>query len=216
MKKKFYAYLIPSKERQGITDNWLECERYVKGVYGARYRGFDSRAEAAEWLHGGAKYKNPEFTPTPNGGLRRSMKRPPLGVGVYFDAGTGRGDGVEISVTDEKGRDLLGRVLAKSKINKFGKHLVAHAEATNNYGELLALNYALKYAMKEEEKSVFGDSKLVIDYWSKRQIKKKDVAAKTVKLAMEVAALRESFEEGGGVVSRIPGGDNPADLGFHR
>ena len=80
----------------------------------------------------------------------------------------------------------------------------------------MALKYALKYAMKEEEKSIFGYSKLVIDYWSKRQIKKKDVAVKTVKLAMEVSSLREEFEESGGVVSRIPGGDNPADLGFHR
>jgi len=204
-KVKFYAYLIPFKERQGITDNWPECEKKVKGVYGARYRGFDSRAEAAEWLHSGAEYV-------------AKSKRPKtkLVPGVYFDAGTGRGEGVEISVTDEHGRDLLGKVLAKAKLNKFGKHLVAHANATNNYGELLALKYAIKYAIKEEEKSIFGDSKLVIDYWSRRQIKKKDVAAKTVKLAMEVAALRENFEEGGGVVSRIPGEDNPADLGFHR
>lgn len=205
MKKKFYAYLIPSKERQGITDNWQDCERKVKGVYGARYRGFDSRALAAEWLHSGAVYE-----------IKPKKAKTVLQPGVYFDAGTGRGEGVEISVTDEKGHDLLGRVLAKSKLNKFGKHLVAHTDATNNYGELLALKYALKYALKEEEKSIFGDSKLVIDYWSKYQIKRKDVAAKTVKLAEEVSGLREKFEEGGGVVSRIPGGDNPADLGFHR
>lgn len=215
-KTKFYAYLIPRKEKQGITDNWAECERQVKGVMGARYRSFASHSAAAEWLRGGAKYKSREFTPTPNGGFEKSAKRPPLGVGVYFDAGTGRGDGVEISVTDEKRKDLLGKVLAISKLNKFGKHLVVHAEATNNYGELLALKYALKYAMKVEEKSIFGDSKLVIDYWSKYQIKRRDVAARTVKLAEEVSELRERFEEGGGVVSRIPGGDNPADLGFHR
>jgi len=202
---KFYAYLIPRKEKQGITNNWAECERQVKGVMGARYRSFDSRADAAEWLHSGAVYE-----------VKPRKAKAVLYPGIYFDAGTGRGAGVEISVTDEKGRDLLGKVLAISKLNKFGKHLVAHAEATNNYGELLALKYALKYALKTEEKSIFGDSKLVIDYWSKYQIKRKEVAARTVKLAEEVSGLREKFEEGGGVVSRIPGGDNPADLGFHR
>lgn len=206
MKKvKYYAYLIPSRGQQGITDNWTDCERKVKGVYGARYRGFDSRSAAAEWLHSGAVYE-----------VKPRQPKTALQPGVYFDAGTGRGDGVEISVTDEKRTDLLGKVLAKSKLNKFGKHLVAHADATNNYGELLALKYALKYAIKEEEKSIFGDSKLVIDYWSKYQIKRKDVAAKTVKLTEEVSRLREEFEEGGGVVSRISGDDNPADLGFHR
>lgn len=206
MKKlKFYAYLVPSREKQGITESWAECERYVKGVNGARYRSFDSREAAAEWLHSGAEYE----------------KRPPrvkaiLSPGVYFDAGTGRGNGVEISVTDEKGKDLLGRVLPKAKLNQFGKHLVSHADATNNYGELLALKYAIKYALKEEEKSIFGDSKLVIDHWSKFQIKRSEVAPKTVKLAEEVSRLREEFEEAGGVISRISGADNPADLGFHR
>lgn len=204
-KIKFYAYIVPSKEKQGVTENWTECEKHVNGVASARYRSFDSREAAAEWLHSGGEYE----------------KRPPrvkarLMPGVYFDAGTGRGDGVEISVTDEKGMNLLTKVLPRAKLNRFGKHLVTHADATNNYGELLALKYALKYALKEEEKSIFGDSKLVIDYWSKYQIKRKDVAAKTVTLAEEVSELREEFESDGGVVSRVSGADNPADLGFHR
>ena len=204
-KQKFYAYLVPSKEKQGITDSWPECERHVKGVNGARYRSFGSQKAASEWLHSGAEYE----------------KKPPrakakLSPGVYFDAGTGRGEGVEVSVTDEKGVNLLPKVLPRAKLNRFGKHLVAHADATNNYGELLALKYALKFAIKEEEKSIFGDSKLVIDYWSKYQIKRKEVALKTVKLAEEVSALREEFENEGGVISHISGADNPADLGFHR
>jgi ribonuclease HI len=143
---------------------------------------------------------------------------PKIESGIYFDAGTGRGEGVEVSVTDENGKNLLHKVVAKSKLNAFGKYNVAHhrGEATNNYGELLGLRYALEVAKKEKVKKIFGDSRLVIDHWSRWHIKRKELPAATVALADEVAKLRAAFEADGGTVSRISGGHNPADLGFHR
>jgi ribonuclease HI len=136
--------------------------------------------------------------------------------GIYFDAGTGRGDGVEVSVTDEKGKNLLHKAVSKFELNQFGKHLIKSDTATNNYGELLALRYALEIAKKMKVKHIFGDSRLVIDYWSKWRIKAKELSEETVELAHEVAELREKFESGGGTIERIGGGHNPADLGFHR
>lgn len=204
-KRKYYAYLVPSKEKQGITENWSECEKQVKGVAGARYRSFESREAASEWLHSGANYEAKPRAP-----------KPKLVPAIYFDAGTGRGEGVEVSVTDERGRDLLEKALPKSKLNKYGKHLVVHADATNNYGELLAMKYALLIAKKTGDKKIFGDSKLVVDYWSKGRIKRSEVSERTVALSEEVVALREEFEEDGGEVLRISGDYNPADLGFHR
>ena len=65
-----------------------------------------------------------------------------------------------------------------------------------------------------KEKNIFGDSKLVVDYWSKGLIKK-DMNEKTKKLAREVALLRQEFESNGGKITLISGDDNPADLGFH-
>ena len=204
MKNKYYAYFVPtsgSKSIEGITENWKKCEKIVSGKTGARFKGFSNKAEAEKWVAGGARYEPKPFVP--------------LQSGIYFDAGTGRGDGVEISVTDEKGKDLLHKVIAKEELNKFGKHLLENMEATNNYGELLALKYAIEIAEKENIKKIFGDSKLVIEFWSRWKIKRKEVAAVTVELADEVAALRESFEEHGGSVERISGDHNPADLGFH-
>lgn len=200
MGSRYYSYLIPSRGMKGVVASWAECERLVSGVYGARYKGFKTLEEAEEWLKQGARYE-----------VKRVKK---LESGIYFDAGTGRGDGVEISVTDEKGKNILHKALKKSELNKFGKHLVGD-EATNNYGELLAMKYALAIAMKEKKKKVFGDSKLVIDYWSQWKIKK-DMAEETHELAHEVSELREAFEEWGGEVTHISGDDNPADLGFHR
>ncbi len=209
-KRKYYAYFVPGEGaavRQGVTSEWKVCESIVSGVTGARYKSFEDRARAEQWLAGGAMYES-----------RPSIvrRRATLDPGIYFDAGTGRGEGVEVSVTDERGNDLLHRAVPVGALNRFGKHRIDDEAATNNYGELLALRFALEIAMETGIAKIFGDSKLVIDYWSRRKIKRKEVAAETVALADEVAALRARFEEGGGTVTRISGDDNPADLGFHR
>jgi len=210
MKKNFYAYFVPDVVRggkavSGIVDNWKACEKIVSGKVGARFRGFESRDEAEAWLAGGARYEA-----KPSAAMRK------LSPGIYFDAGTGRGQGVEVSVTDEHGKNLLHKAVSKQQLNQFGKHLVANESATNNYGELLALRYALEIARKMRVKKIFGDSRLVIDYWSKWRMKRNELPEETVELAGQVAKLRKAFEEKGGTVERIPGGHNPADLGFHR
>jgi len=197
-KQKFYAY--STQKGQGIATSWAECEKAVSGVPGARYKGFESEKEAKEWLEKGADYK---------------VKHVALEKGIYFDAGTGAGEGVEISVTDEDGKSLLHKVLDKNDINARGFHLLGR-ENTNNYGELLACKYALEIAMGEGIKNIFGDSKLVIDFWSKGYIKKENLPSETVSLSMKVKDLRKKFEIEGGKVELISGGRNPADLGFHR
>lgn len=197
--KYIYAYLVPGKELRGVADTWEECERYVKGEPDARFRKFRMREEAEQWLDGGADYAS----------------KPSAEPGIYFDSGTGRGQGVEISVTDENGNDLLSKILPERQINRFGKHWV-FKDASNNYGELLACSLALKIALQEGVKKVFGDSKLVIEYWSLGKIKKNEVDEATVALAWEVKKLRKEFEAIGGILSRVPGDANPADLGFHR
>ena len=203
-KKKFYAYFVPGG-KTGVADSWAACEKIVSGKAGGRFRGFESKSDAEAWLAHGAAYE-----------AKASKPRPKLKPGVYFDAGTGRGAGVEISVTDEHGKDLLHKAIAKRDLNKFGKHLLGNEDATNNYGELLALSYALEIARATRVKHVFGDSKLVIEFWSQWKIKRKDLPEATVALADEVSRAREAFEKKGGTVERISGDFNPADLGFHR
>lgn len=203
-KNKYYAYFIPNG-KQGVTDGWATCEKFVSGKTGARFKAFNTKTGAEAWLKQGAMYEG-----------RASRSRPTLERGVYFDAGTGRGAGVEISVTDEHGEDLLHKAISPKKLNMFGKHLLNDASATNNYGELLALRYAFEIAHATRIKKVFGDSKLVIEFWSKWRIKRKDLPKETVALADEVSQAREAFEKNGGTVERISGDFNPADLGFHR
>lgn len=199
MNKKYFAFYIPSSDKRGVVDNWEDCRKQVSGKPNARFKGFKTRKEAEEWLEAGADY---------------SLKKE-LEPGIYFDAGTGRGKGVEVSVTDEKGFNLLAEVLPKKNLNKFGKYVLGD-EATNNYGELLALNFALKIATDKKIKKVFGDSRLVINFWSKGFVKSKNVSEKTLGLINEVVASRQKFEKEGGMVAYVSGNDNPADLGFHK
>ena len=199
MRNNYYAYFVPRTGERGITGDWKDCEKMVKGETGARFKGFSEKKDAEEWLRKGASYDS----------------KKELEPGVYFDAGTGRGKGVEVSVVDENGNNLLSDVLPKKELNEFGKHLLKDGE-TNNYGELLACKFALEIAVKKKVKKVFGDSKLVINYWSKGFVKEENFSREFFELIDSVMDLRKKFEKGGGAVIHISGKDNPADLGFHR
>jgi len=183
-------------------DSWEDCKKVVDGVENARYKGFKAPEDAKEWLETGANY---------------SFKtRKEFESGVYFDAETGSGKGVEISVTDERGNSLLSEVLPPAHINRRGKHWIFR-DVTNNYGELLACRYALEIANKQKvPKKIFGDSELVIKFWSRDLIKRRRLPKETVDLSQEVAKLRKEFEDKGGQILYLPGDENPADLGFHR
>ena len=196
--QKFYGYFIPKTKKGGVTLTWKECQKKVNNIDGARFKSFSSKEAAEQWTEGGADYGQKEtFAP-----------------GIYFDAGTGRGNGVEVSVTNEKWETLLPSLLPASQINKYGKHHLGK-DFTNNYGELLACFFALQIALKKGIKKVFGDSSLVINFWSKGFIKENLIGPKTVELAKNVATLRKTFESQGGTITLISGGSNPADLGFH-
>lgn len=199
--KKYYAYLLLNNNKSEILENWKECEKIVSGKE-ARYRSFLSREEAENWLKNGANYEIKSAKPTKK-----------LEKGIYFDSGTGRNQKVEVSVTDENGKDLLDKIKPKIKLNKFGKHPAP--KSTNNYGELLGCKYALQISIKEKNRKIFGDSQLVIKYWSKGFINKKEMDKKTIVLSEETSKLRKKFEESGGTIEFISGDRNPADLGFH-
>ena len=196
-KKKYYAYSVDIEK--GITESWDDCKKIVTGIPGAKYKSFESRGEAERWLSAGANYQIKHIAAEP---------------GIYFDAGTGRGNGVEINVSDYRGNGLLYKVLPETDLSDKGHYLLKGGK-TNNFGELLACKYALQIALAGGATKIFGDSVLVLDYWSRGHIKR-DMGGDTIDLAKEVAKLRWRFEQGGGQVLRISGGANPADLGFHK
>ncbi len=215
MAKKYYAYFF-SEENNSIVDNWEECKEIVRGSK-ARYKSFKNILEAKEWLKNGASYNFAKIS--------EEKKENKLEDGVYFDAGTGRGFGVEVRITNRNKKSLLNELVDKKlktflekknwQINEFD-NILLDKNKTNNYGELLGLYLALEYAHKNCQKKIFGDSKLVIDFWSLGYFQKNNIGEETISLIEKVLKKRNEFEKSGGEVNYISGDINPADIGFHK
>ncbi|WP_038850685.1 viroplasmin family protein [Borreliella afzelii] len=195
---KYYACILINSNEKIIFKSWEECKTAIKGKNN-KIKSFKTIEQAQNWLfnNGDTIYHHP--------------------IGIYFDSGTGRGKGVEIRVVNEKRISILDKILDKSLINEYGNHYVKNFQGiSNNFGELLALYTALKIALKENITNIFGDSKLIIDYWSKGIYNSKKLKQITINLIKKTAELRKKFEEQGGKISFIPGNENIADLGFHK
>lgn len=203
---KVYAYFLELTGERGIVSSWSECEKKTKGIKKARYQSFLTEEEAEKWLQDGANYKKKEKT-------RKEQKKQEekiLEEAIYFDAGTGRGIGTEVRVTNRFGHSLL-----TEKTNEFGNIALGFSK-TNNYGELLGLSFAIEIALEQKVFQIYGDSQLVLQYWSQGHFHKESLEEDTVHLILEVIEKRKYFENMGGKISYISGDMNPADLGFHK
>ena len=109
-KQKYYAYFF-DEENNGIVNTWVECEKIVQGTK-ARYKSFIDKSVAQDWLDSGASYER-------NIGLNAPVNTT-LEKGIYFDAGTGRGIGVEVRVTDENKENILDKI-SQSALKKILK-----------------------------------------------------------------------------------------------
>ena len=214
-KQKYYAYFFDEKNN-GIVDNWGECEKIVHGTK-ARYKSFIDKSVAQEWLDSGASYER-------NIGLNAPINAT-LEKGIYFDAGTGRGIGVEVRITNENKENILDKISpsALKKLlkdttwikNEFGNIQVEPGK-TNNFGELIGFYFALNCAKILKQNVISGDSRLVIDYWSLGRFHESNLESDTINYINKVIQLRKEFEKNKGVVKHISGDINPADLGFHK
>lgn len=80
----------------------------------------------------------------------------------------------------------------------------------------MGLYCALEIAEKEKIYEIYGDSNLILFYWSKGRYSKDSLPEKTVELIEIVTKKRREFESKGGKVDYVSGDINPADLGFHK
>ena len=111
-KKKVYAFLVEGQA--GVVRTWAECEARVKGR-SARFKGFETEGAARAWLSQGAPY---EHKAAKHQEAKASLPKDAL----YFDSGTGRGQGTEIAVTDADGVPLLHLVLPAHDLTPHGTH----------------------------------------------------------------------------------------------
>ena len=134
MAQKFYAYYLVDANESGITESWNECERITKGNK-ARYKSFKTFVEAEKWLSNGAEYETKKGSTSRKDDLAEKYLQLEKDA-IYFDAGTGRGNGVEVRVTDYDGSPLHQEIIGYAKVNEHGNYYSAD-NRTNNFGELV-------------------------------------------------------------------------------
>lgn len=218
-----YAVMVVYKDEDGVLDtvgsrfysNWNDAKKYIDGKnedsekledllsYGTdakiRFKKFETQEEADKWV---------EFAGNPPVDLDED--------GIYFDAGTGGGKGVRCRVTDVRGMMLDLETEADLQYDE-DNNIKLEEKRTNNYGELFGMYLALQYALANDKNAIFGDSMLVIKWWSMGKYnKEKMTEVNTIELIDKTTALRKKFSEKGGRVYWISGDRNPADLGYHK
>ena len=209
MSQKIYGYFLINENKSGTTDSWEKCQKIIKGNK-ARYKSFKTLEEYQDWINSGCQYESKEVKH-----IKKKEMQKNLIEGIYFDAGTGRGIGVEVRVTDREGNSLLKEDYYSFHLNEYG-NIYLGKERTNNFGELLGLSIALDMGIKNGIKNIFGDSNLVIQYWSCGQMNRDNINEDTIKLIDYVVKRRRKYEDVGGSINHISGDINPADLGFHK
>lgn len=228
-------YAVKIGRVPGVYRTWDECQAQVHKVPGAVFKKFDAEWEAQ--VFAGLRpnlVSQPEVVP-----LSR------VGPCLYVDGSckVGEEEAAYASVVDQDGRDVLpdhaAALLADMTLVRrpdlpVGPRLVIEArfddvaQQQNNGAELLAAVAGLRIALsaakpsaeRDDDQSlawprVLSDSTLIVQHWS-RKCKAPHMDPRKAAYVRELIALRAAFEARGGQLLHISGGDNLADLGFHR
>lgn len=138
MGKKNY-YVVKEGAKLGIFNNWTECQASVKGYKGAVYKGFETKAEALEWLSGREKVlADPNQNSPANDPVGSIELIDPIDFEVYTDGSyfNGRYSYGYAFIKD-------GQVVLES--NGVGDDLEA-ARMRNVAGEIAAVQHAVEKA----------------------------------------------------------------------
>lgn len=148
-KKKAAYYVVWSGKTPGIYDTWEDCEAQVKGVQGAKYKGFASRPEAEQ-----------AFASSPENYIIRKPKaekeETPILPALAVDAACSGNPGV---------MEFRG-VIADTGTEVF--HRGPFNGGTNNIGEFLAIVLGLAYLKQNNLPWVlYTDSRTALSWLKK-------------------------------------------------
>jgi ribonuclease HI len=164
-KKKFYA--VASGNKPGIYDKWFGnegAEIQIRGIAGAKYKGFPSKAEAQKWLDNGAPLNR---VSKGSGSKHRNEKSVDIAsalqvgkVVMYTDGGC----------INNPGPGGYGAVLLHGEKRK--EIWAGFRLTTNNRMELTACIEGLKSIKQPAPVLLFSDSQYVVNGiqkgWAKR------------------------------------------------
>jgi ribonuclease HI len=156
MSKKRKFYVVWEGRQRGVFTEWSECEAQIKGFPEAKYKSFDTLAEAEAALR-----ENYWSFVTPK--AKVPAQEPPAKIGrpnfesIAVDAAwnTATGDMEYQGVYVRTGQKVF--------------HQGPFRDGTNNIGEFLAIVHGLAYLQKHNSPlPIYSDSKTAIS-WIKRK-----------------------------------------------
>lgn len=147
-KKKAAYYVVWTGRTPGVYDNWEACEAQVKGIAGAKYKGFASRGEAEQALADGADkhiIRKPKSENSPSS--------TPVLPALAVDAACSGNPGV---------MEFRG-VIADTGTEVF--HRGPFVSGTNNIGEFLAIVLGLAYLKQNNLPwALYSDSRTALSW----------------------------------------------------
>ena len=154
-KKKAAYYVVWSGKTPGVYDSWEDCEAQVKGVAGAKYKGFASRADAELALTEGPE-KHIIRKPKEEHHQPSSVSSQPVLPALAVDAACSGNPGV---------MEFRG-VIADTGTEVF--HRGPFNGGTNNIGEFLAIVLGLAYLKQNNLPwALYSDSRTALAWLKK-------------------------------------------------
>ena len=164
MAKKRKLYVVWEGNNPGIYDSWADCQLQIKAYPGAKYKSFETVAEAQEAYRSG--YQNyinfNKFGKKKTGNSMSAASRQDIvWDSISVDAACSGNPGV----MEYQGVDT------KTKFQFFHQKF---ALGTNNIGEFLAIVHALAMFQREGKTTpIYTDSKIAMGWVQRRQCKTK-------------------------------------------
>lgn len=227
-------YAVKQGRIPGLYNTWDECKLQVNGYKGALYKSFTTITEANQYME--IITYNP-LHQSLNNQIILTQKQTttiiPYSPSIYVDGGHGSysGDEAWACIVDNNKTDLIANHLYLFNDMQYkqvdlpsGIRYVLVSKFSdvksqqNNGAELLAMIGGMRIALYTNSyKTLFSDSNLCVEYWSKKlsDSKRSSMDPNKVKYIDELILLRLQYESLGGVVNKISGSDNLADLGYH-
>lgn len=172
-------YVVWRGRQPGIYSHWPEAEAQVKGFTGARFKGFETRAQAEAAFQQGAPSTS------------RFAAKPP----ARLPSGTSAGKPLSQSFSVDSSRSgSSGRLQYRCLDNRsnqvvFARDLGVFRAHVNNLGEFLALVQAMRYLKQHQlDLPIYSDSRTAMAWVRQRACKS------TVLGDPETQTLRQEVE----------------------
>ncbi|MGB0451248.1 MAG: viroplasmin family protein [Flavobacteriaceae bacterium] len=187
-KPKFYA--VWHGNPPGLYTSWEACQKAIKGISGAQYKSYPSRAEAQRALDG--SYKAAVEAGKKQSGHSRGKSE----LSSAERARIGEPNLYSIAV-DAASSGNPGRMEYRGVDTQTGKvlfHKGPFERGTNNIGEFLALVHGLAHLKKEgNDRIIYSDSRIAMGWVRKKKCGTKLAPHSSNKILFELIARAESW-----------------------